>query len=140
MSLRFSEDDYKKYLEKRGQKPLLTPANKVGTVQVANTPTTGKPNKTELSYSVMLGYEFPGCRIAFEGITFKLDNGHRYSPDWIVHTPDGILCVEVKARGTNGHRLPSYQRAKLAYDQAKIDFPEFQWRWAEKCGGIWNVS
>lgn len=100
----------------------------------------GVPNKTESEYGRMLGMEHPGCRVIFEGMSFRMSNGHTYTPDWIVLTPDGVLCVETKARGANGYRLPSYQRAKLAFDQCKIEYSCFRWRWAERNKGIWEVS
>jgi len=106
-----------------------------------NTPKRGKPNKTESEYAKMLALEFPGCAVRFEALGLKLDNGHVYTPDWVVKQLTGqILCVEVKARGKNGFRHPSYQRAKLAYDQARLDFSMFQFRWAEKQAGVWGIS
>jgi len=104
-------------------------------------PKRGKPNKTESEYAKMLALEFPGCAVRFEALGLKLDNGHVYTPDWVVKQLTGqILCVEVKARGKNGFRHPSYQRAKLAYDQARLDFSMFQFRWAEKQAGVWGIS
>ena len=100
-----------------------------------------QPNKTESEYRRLLELEFKGCEIVYEGLTFLMLNGHRYTPDWIVKTPAGwMLCVEVKARGKNGFRLPSYQRAKLAFDQARIEWNHFKWRFAEKHSGTWNIS
>lgn len=124
----------------------LTPAHTTialkenNTLKTADIKPRGKPNKTELEYGRMLGFEFPKSIPRYEAITFTFENGHRYTPDWIVATTDGILCVEVKARGKNGYRLPSYGRAKLAFDQAKIEWPQFRWRWAEKHCGSWNVE
>lgn len=107
------------------------------------TPKRGKPNKTEAEYGRMLAMEFPmltGKDIVFEGLTLRMSNGHAYTPDWVLKMPGGwILCVEVKARGANGYRQPSYQRAKLAFDQCKVEYP-FRFRWAEKVKGIWEVS
>ena len=98
-------------------------------------------NKTENAYSVMLGYEFPGCKIVFEGLNIKLDAGHGYKPDWVVRLPDGgILCVEVKARGSNGFRQPSYQRARLAFDCARNEWPMWRWRWAEWHNRQWDIK
>ncbi len=103
--------------------------------------TRSAPNKTESEYARLLALEFPGASITFEGLTFKLRNSHRYTPDWIVNSGDGqVVCVEVKARGKNGFRFASYGRARLAFDQAKLDWPNYQWRWAEKHNGIWEVK
>lgn len=101
----------------------------------------GKPNKTESEYATRLAFEFPGRSIEFEAVTLHLPNGHAYTPDWVVKLPDGqILCVEVKARGKNGFRHPSYQRAKVMFDQSRLDWPMFKWRWAEKQSGMWAVE
>lgn len=97
-----------------------------------------QPNKTEAEYGKLLGLEFPGALIVFEGFSFRMSNGHRYTPDWVVCKEDLLLCVEVKARGKNGFRHPSYQRARLAFDQCKHDYPAIQWRWAEKFRGTWD--
>lgn len=124
----------------------LNPANTITattentTLKTPDIKPRGNPNKTEMEYGRMLGYEFPNSSPRFEALTFVMENGHRYTPDWIVSTPDGILCVEVKAKGKNGFRLPSYGRAKLAFDQAKLEWPQFRWRWAEKFNGSWTVG
>ena len=97
-----------------------------------------QPNKTEAEYGKLLGLEFPGALIVFEGCSFRMSNGHRYTPDWVVCKENLLLCVEVKARGKNGFRHPSYQRARLAFDQCKFDYPAIQWRWAEKFRGAWD--
>lgn len=113
-----------------------------------NPPRAGKkegpgkqPNKTESAYGRRLEMEYPGSRVRYEAITFTLDNGHRYTPDWIVFHPDGkILCVEVKAKGKNGFRHPSYQRARCMFDQCRVELPMFAWRWADRCGANWDVA
>ena len=98
------------------------------------------PNATETEYGRHLQLEFPGCEGVFEGLTIHFLNGHKYRPDWIVKGDGWILCVEVKHRGKDGYRLPSYQRAKLAYDQAKVEWSGFRWRWAEKTSTGWDIS
>lgn len=123
---------------------------RVNTVQKANLeaapePAPAKrgkrPNKTEQAYYHRLVLEFPGARIRYEAITIHMDNGHAYTPDWVVTLPDGsLLLVEVKARGKNGFRHGSYQRAKVAFDQCKVDYPHWKWRWAEKCGVDWTIT
>jgi hypothetical protein len=99
------------------------------------------PNKTEAEYGRMLGLEYPGARVRYEGVTLHLDNGHAYTPDWCVILLTGeMLMVEVKARGKNGYRQPSYQRAKVMFDQSRIEYPHWQWRWAEKQEGRWHIG
>lgn len=115
-------------------------------VQLVNTPVSapspkrGIPNKTESEYGRLLQLEFPGSRVVFEALTLHMANGHRYTPDWVVMAPEGVLCVEVKAVGKNGYKHPSYQRAKVAFDQCRVEFPWFRWRWAEKVNGVWEVK
>jgi len=86
----------------------------------------------------MLQVEFPWCKVLFEGLSFKMANGHRYTPDYAVLGPNFVLLVEVKARGKNGFRQASYGRARLAYDQCKTEFPCFMFRWVEKHKGLWD--
>ncbi|MFZ3168102.1 MAG: hypothetical protein WA130_10850, partial [Candidatus Methanoperedens sp.] len=105
--------------------------------------TSHKPNlcvkqtKCEMEYGRMLAMEFLGAKITPWGITLRMSNGHKYTPDFVVFYGDLILLVEVKQRGKNGFRQNSYQRAKLAYDQCQVEFPMFQYRWAEKQHGAW---
>jgi len=62
-------------------------------------------------------------------------NGHRYTPDWVVVTAGGrIECHEVKG----GYALHSHQRARLAFDQARIEFPWIMWVWAVKTKNGWR--
>jgi hypothetical protein len=63
----------------------------------------------------------------FEPITLRLANGHSYTPDFVDWT--NMLCIEVKG----GFKLGSYQRARLAYDQAVLEFTYFNFAWFE-----WN--
>ena len=99
-----------------------------------------KMTKTEIEYGNMLEMQYHQ-KPQFEAVTFHLLNGHAYTPDWQIKLPDGnLLLVEVKARGRNGFRQPSYQRAKVMFDQSKLDYPMFQWQWAEKHNGEWSIS
>jgi hypothetical protein len=99
---------------------------------------TLKQTKAEREYSRVLEMEYPGATILPWGITFRMSNGHKYTPDFIVMHDGWLMVVEVKQRGKNGFRQHSYQRAKLAYDQCKVEFPLFKYRWAEKHNGKWN--
>lgn len=136
--MRVTEEEYNRLIKRNA---AIKPISETVRAEIAPKSKGGKANKTETEYSNMLRCEFPGAAIVFEGITFKMENGHRYTPDWVVNNGDGqVLCVEVKARGKNGFRHASYQRARLAFDQAKIDYPQFRWRWAEKSQGTWDVK
>lgn len=99
------------------------------------------PNKTETSYMWLLSLEFPDAKIRYEGLTFHMDCGHAYTPDAVVTFPDGkMLMVEIKpGKGKNGFRHGSYQRAKVAFDQCKVEYPQFGWRWVEKTSTGWDI-
>lgn len=96
-----------------------------------------EPNKTEMSYTRLLELEYPGCKISFEGISLKLENGHRYTPDLCVHASDGLMLVEVK---NAAYKHASYGRSKMAFNQCRIDYPQFKYRWTEKDKNTWNTS
>ena len=66
-------------------------------------------------------------RYQFEGITFRMENGHRYLPDFEGCDGTRMVCFEVKG----AYRLGSYQRARLAFDQCKVERPWIVWRWFE---------
>ncbi len=95
--------------------------------------------KAEEQYGRILQAEFPHCSVLYEALRLKLRSGHAYTPDWIVMFKSGqILCVEVKVRGKKGFRQFSYGRAKLAFDEARVQWPCFTFRWAEKHQGEWR--
>jgi hypothetical protein len=93
-----------------------------------------QPNKTEADYRAT---QLRGMDARYEALTFHMANGHRYTPDWVVFTSDGnIECHEVKG----GYALGSEQRARLAFDQARVEFPWVVWVWAKRVGGRWEVD
>ncbi len=111
------------------QRPIVAPPTR---------PAKG-PNKTEAEYRRL--YLGTGRRdlvaVAFEGVTFRLANGHRYTPDWVYVEGGRLVCVEVKG----SYRLGSYQRARLAFDQAAVEWPGVRWIWAERRkDGSWHVK
>jgi hypothetical protein len=64
-------------------------------------------------------------------------NSHRYRPDWTYFEPSGrLVCVEVKG----SYKLGSYQRARLAFDQAAVEWPDIRWLWAEKTYDGWVIT
>ncbi len=94
-----------------------------------------QPNKTEARYAREMLH---GLNPAYEALTFRMGNGHRYTPDWVVALPGArIECHEVKG----GYALHSHQRARLAFDQARVEFPWVRWVWATaKPSGGWTCS
>lgn len=92
------------------------------------------PNKTEKAY---LDQKLRGKDARFEALTFRMSNGHRYTPDWVVFEAGRpIECHEVKG----GYAFRSQQRARLAFDQARVEFPGLRWVWARKTDGGWEVA
>lgn len=85
------------------------------------------PNKTETLFRFKhLGAH---ANVKYEAITFNLANGHRYTPDFCYFLESGeMCCIEVKGK----HKLGSYQRARLAFDQAKVEFPRITFVWVEE--------
>ena len=79
--------------------------------------------------------EFDGY--IFEGLRIGLQNGHFYTPDFVCRKGLGVKTV-IEVKGT--YKLQSYQRARMAYDQAKLEWPEFSWMWYElnKETGAWD--
>lgn len=73
----------------------------------------------------------------FEPLTFTMANGHRYTPDFAWWQDGRLHCLEAKG----SYKLGSYQRARLAFDQAKVEFPDVRWVWAERRkDGSWRIS
>lgn len=97
-----------------------------------------KQTKCEMEYGRMLALEFPDAEVKPWGVTLRMSNGHKYTPDFLVSGSGWMLLVEVKQRGKNGFRQNSYQRAKVAFDQCRVEFHNFTWRWAEKHCGTWT--
>jgi hypothetical protein len=96
----------------------------------------GQPTKTEADYRrQVLDTNHAVSGVAYEALTVHLANGHRYTPDWVFWSGGRLHCVEVKG----SYRLGSYQRARLAFDQARVEWPMFTWIWAEKTANGWKV-
>lgn len=90
------------------------------------------PTKTESEYARLY---LAGKTPLYEALTFRLANGHRYTTDWVYVDGAGrLVCVEVKG----AYKLGSYQRARMAFDQAAIEWPMIKWVWAEKRDGGWQ--
>ena len=104
----------------------------------AGRPAAGRsPNKTEASYRAeVIARRTDVAAVHYEGLTVRMANGHRYTPDWVVVTAGGrVECHEVKG----GYALHSHQRARLAFDQARIEFPWIVWVWAVKTKNGWRA-
>lgn len=104
-------------------------------------PKPRQPSKTELAWfhekaePALQANELISAR--YEALSFRLANGHRYTPDFVCEDAHGkLICVEVKG----SYRLGSYQRARLAFDQARLEWPAIRWIWAERQkDGSWRT-
>jgi hypothetical protein len=142
--MKWSEDDLKKYQER--QRGFTQGKNTTEVIQGepqsnskgVTVKSGAKQTKAEIEYGRMLAFEFPEAEIIPWGVTLRMMNGHKYTPDYLVNGTGWMLLVEVKQRGKNGFRQHSYQRAKVAFDQCRVEFPNFTWRWSEKQNGTWN--
>lgn len=72
----------------------------------------------------IITHEFDGY--VFHGIRVVLKNGHAYTPDFVCFGKRKTI-IEVKG----SYKLHSYQAARHGFDQARIEWPEFDWRWFE---------
>lgn len=115
-----------------GQTPAQAPdiGRKAGNIKR----TAKEMNKTERHYleNVLIGKD-----ARYEALSFRMSNGHSYRPDFVVFE-DGrpTECHEVKG----SYALHSQQRARLAFDQAAVEFPGLRWIWAVKSGSGWRVG
>lgn len=110
-----------------------SPVNAHRIAQDAAAPCKRQPNKTEARYAAEM---LRGLDARYEAVTFRLSNGHRYTPDWVVFDSAGRLlsCHEVKG----SYRFHSHGRARLAFDQAALEFPGITWFWATLTGRGWE--
>ena len=93
-----------------------------------------RPNKTEERFN----QEMLGGRGVYEGLTFRLPGGSRYTPDWVwFHRGEGgisIFCIEVKG----SYRFGSQGRALVAFREARAAFPLITFSWWQWVGGKWE--
>lgn len=101
-------------------------------------PAKREPNKTEDEYKRILESEFPaaiGYKVRFEPMSFTLNCGTSYRPDLIVMEGSIIvLCVEVKG----GFIIRDASKEK--FKQARAEWPEIEWRFAQKIKGEWLTA
>lgn len=134
--MRLRIEDLPPRLQAQVRAQLQPPATVKPTRRLVEQTTSRKqPTKTEAAYRREVLDRNPAVSgVAYEALTFRLANGHRYTPDWVYWHDGRLHCVEVKG----GYRLGSYQRARMAFDQAAIEWPRFTWIWAEKRNGAWE--
>jgi hypothetical protein len=91
----------------------------------------GTMNRTEAAYALML--QAKGLSFWYEAITLKLGPDVRYTPDFLVMLPDGLLeCHEVKGSFTRDD-------AKAKFRVAAGLFP-FVFRMCVYAKGQWTIT
>lgn len=103
----------------------------------AGAPRRGRLNKTETRYSQRLDADVKDGRIArwrFEGVTLRLADGARYTPDFAVTLPDGRLEMHETKGGFI--REAAMVRLKVAAEL----FPEFEFILAQWKRGEWTIK
>jgi hypothetical protein len=89
-----------------------------------------RPNKTEERFN----QEMLGGRGVYEGLTFRLPGGSRYTPDWIYEANGQLFAVECKGP----HRFPSEGRALTAFLEARAAWRSVVFTWFRWTGTEWR--
>lgn len=100
---------------------------------------SGQMNRTEAAYATTLEAARNAHEIvwyAFEGVTLKLADGCRYTPDFAVLRADGIMEMhEVKGYWTDDARV----KVKVAAEKFPFVF-QAVYKQAKKDGGGWRIE
>ncbi len=88
------------------------------------------PNKTEERFN----RDMLAGRGEYQGITFRLPGGSRYTPDWIYEVNGQLFAVEVKGP----HRFPSEGRALTAFLEARAAWRSVVFAWFRWTGTEWR--
>ena len=143
MSLRFTEEQYEGLLKRQKQAGNVVnqPATPRTEKKAGKSIKKGRKgaNKTEMAAFHYLTQCYRGARIRYEAITFHLQAEAAYTPDWLVSLPenDTMICVEVK---NGAYKHASYGRSRLAFRQAALEFPQFQFIWLELQNNEWVLN
>jgi len=141
--MRMTEAEYDALLarQKQAGNVAIQPASPTLPVKVGESVKKGKKgaNKTEMAAFHYLTQCYRGARIRYEAITFHLQAEAAYTPDWLVSLSDNdtMICVEVK---NAAYKHASYGRSRLAFRQAALEFPQFQFIWLELVKGEWILN
>lgn len=99
-----------------------------------------KQTKTEAEAGRFLEATGLYSEVRFQkGLTYHLENGKRYRIDFVClpkDTTQKLVMVEVKG----SYRLHSQSRSEMAYAQASIEWPMFQFMWMTKTKEGWSVG
>jgi hypothetical protein len=128
-NVRLTIDQLPPGLRQQAEKQLSMRVTKHVAPDIITATPKRKMTKTEQSYEQILVTAYERKNVHFEGLSLRLRNGLRYTPDFVAVAADESICLyEVKG----SYRLHSYSRARMAFLQARIDWPMFGFVWIEK--------
>jgi hypothetical protein len=134
--MRLSEDDFTNLVKSRKAAPE-TPKGIGGRGRTTKR-VLGQMNGTEAAYAHHLDARQASREILrywFEALTFRLADGCRYTPDFVVQMPDGMIEIhEVKGHWEDDALV----KIKVAADLFPFRFIAVQ-KIAQKAGGGWAV-
>ena len=91
-----------------------------------------KSNKLESDYGNLLKAMFPSNEVLEQAVTFRLANGVRYTPDWVMLAEvDGLYCYEIKGR-------KSWDDSIVKLKVAASTYPKVHWYLCDKPDGSWR--
>ena len=102
----------------------------LGAIQRKRKNQASGPNKTEERFN----RDMLAGRGVYEGLTFRLPGGSRYTPDWIYESNGQLFAVEVKGP----HRFPSEGRALTAFLEARAAWRSVVFAWFRWTGSEWR--
>ena len=91
------------------------------------------PNKTEQRFAA---WHLRNICHYYEGLTFHLSGGSRYTPDWVWWHKHRLHAAEVKG----AYRLHSHGRARTAFKECAAQFPAVVFWWAAWTGNEWSIE
>jgi hypothetical protein len=96
------------------------------------------PNATEQRWLDERGFHlWPDCYFRYEALSFRLESGAGYCPDWTCwRAGELVACVEVKGGFDHG----SHSRSALAFKTAAQEWPAVTWIWARWDGREWQET
>jgi len=92
----------------------------------------GEANQTERRFEQQFLQNTPRV---YEGITFRLPGGSRYTPDWVWWVGGQMYAVEVKGN----YRHHSHGRARTAFKECVAAYPRVIFWWATWTGSTWKI-
>lgn len=122
-SIRFTEEEYKLLIEAKNKHPLHTISEDENGKPKIRTKQRKMNNTEQRMYNQLIAEKRAGVinDVSFEGITFKLADDTRYTPDFVVKTNEGSLRL-LETKG--GH---IWEDGLLKFKIAMDKYPMFKW-------------